>query len=44
MDFFKYIKKKDKKSKVNYYYVLYIIVSTIPACIFGIFLKEVVKF
>ena len=42
-DFFKYFKDKDKKSKVNAKYVLYIIIATIPAGIVGVLLKDKVE-
>lgn len=36
IDFFSYIKNKDKKSKNNFKYALYIIIGTIPAGIMGL--------
>ena len=43
IDFFKYIKYKDKIRKTNFNYGLFIIISTIPAGIFGIFLKDFIE-
>ena len=42
-DFFKYIRIKDKKYKINYKYVLLIILGTIPCAIVGILTKDIIE-
>ncbi len=42
-DFFMYIKTKDKKYSINYKYAWMIVISTIPAGIIGLLLKDVIE-
>lgn len=42
-DFFMYIKTKEDKYKVNYKYAWLIVVGTIPAAIFGLFVKDLIE-
>ncbi len=42
-DFFLYIKTKNKKYEVNYKYSWLIVIGTIPAAIFGLFIKDFIE-
>lgn len=42
-DFFCYIKTKEKKYKKNYKYAWLIVIGTIPAALFGIFIKDIIE-
>lgn len=42
-DFVLYIAKKDEKYKVNFKYAWLIVIGTIPAAIFGIFIKDFIE-
>ena len=42
-DFILYIKTKEKKYKTNYKYAWLIIIGTIPACIFGLLIKDFIE-
>ena len=42
-DFFMYVKTKENIYKINYKYVWLIIVATIPAAVFGIFIKDLIE-
>ena len=42
-DFFLYLKTKNKKYEINYKYSWLIVVGTIPAIIFGLFIKDFVE-
>ena len=42
-DFFCYIKTKDKKYEINYKYAWLIVIGTIPAAVFGIFIKDFIE-
>ena len=41
-DFFSYIKTKNNKYETNYKYALKIVIGTIPACIIGFLLKDII--
>lgn len=42
-DFFSYLKTKEDKYKTNYKYAWLIVVGTIPAAIFGLFIKDIIE-
>lgn len=42
-DFFMYIKTKDTKYSVNYKYAWLIVIGTVPAAIFGLFVKDFIE-
>lgn len=42
-DFFLYLKTRNKNYKLNYKYAWLIVIGTIPACIFGLFLKDFIE-
>lgn len=42
-DFILYIKTKEKKYKTNYKYAWLIVIGTIPACIFGLLIKDFIE-
>jgi len=42
-DFFMFIKTKNNKYKINFKYVILIIIGTIPSAILGIFIKDIIE-
>ncbi len=42
-DFFSYIKTKDKQYEVNFKYAFLIVIGTIPAAVFGLFIKDFIE-
>lgn len=42
-DFFLYLKTRNKDYKLNFKYSWLIMIGTIPACIFGLFLKDLIE-